>query len=874
MKPVLYLSTETTFSHNGLGTLSDCTSCIVTEERNGIYDLEMDYPVSGAHFSEVENGSLIKAVPSDGATPQIFEVYEITKPMNGICTVLANHISYRLSFIPCKPFSASSAGQAMASFAPNAAESCPFTFWTNLGTVANYSQTAPASIRSRLGGTEGSILDVYGGEFEFDNFTVKLHRSRGSDNGVTLRYGKNLTDLTDTESMEDVANGAFPFWEGVVRDDSGNETDVLVTLPEFVIHADGSESPYRRTIPLDLSGEWQDPPTVEQLRTRATAYVNANMKGLPKSNIKVSFVALWQTEEYKNVAALERVKLCDTVTVHHERLGISTSTKVVKTVYNVLLEKYDSIELGEVKANFASSLVSVAGSAQEANAAAGNALSAASGASYAAGYAYNAATAASSTANAAASTAQGAVNTANAANDKATLAGNTANKAAQRVEVAMEQTQTALDRANAAVAEAEQASQTAQSIAGDIDNRIQQKIDNATDLITGGQGGFIIIGRNANGEPEEIFIMDTDDTSTATNVIRMNKNGIGFSTNGVGGPYRNAWTIDGNLSADYITAGTLDAALVNVTHLNAGSIAAGTIDASQIAVVNLDASNITTGTLNAANVGIINLSAGSITAGTLDASRVNVVNLNANNITAGAIDASVIGVTNLNASNINTGVLNVRNSTTGYYTKIDTGTGKLEWNAANSSMDSNGTLQGKNVKLTGEFSNQLISALDGSVYSEVSINGGGVSWSRGNGSDAYALIWGANDLGEKELFVESDTTVRLSAGRLTGSESYVKVKKGKLPECGGDGYILGTQTVYGIPFINGLFARGPYHSGEEIPDLDLSGATRTLFANAGINMVIKDGIVKSCSTGKIRTSGSFTVSGTTYYIRDGLICSS
>ena len=182
MIPVLFAENETNFTASeGLGALSDAISCHVIEERNGQYVLEMVYPLSGKRYSDIKHERIIYAVPSDGTTAQPFRIYKISKPLNGRITVMASHISYQLNKTPCGPFTASNAPQALHGLKTHALEPCPFTFWTDKSTQANYKQETPAGIRERLGGVEGSILDTYGGEYEWDGYTVKLHNNRGAD---------------------------------------------------------------------------------------------------------------------------------------------------------------------------------------------------------------------------------------------------------------------------------------------------------------------------------------------------------------------------------------------------------------------------------------------------------------------------------------------------------------------------------------------------------------------------------------------------------------------------------------------------------------------------------------------------------------------
>lgn len=354
MKPILFAKTATTFTTNGLGRLN-FISCTVTEERNGQYILEGTIAEDELHASSLEMGSIIVAKPNQTSALQAFRVHKLVKPINGIYEIAAQHISYQLSFIPTMPFSITAASTAcnstLQALKSNAAESCPFTFWTNVTTVSSYKQTAPASIRSRLGGVEGSVLDQFGGEYEWDNYTVKLHSARGVQTpSVTLRYGKNITDLNQEEEINNVITGVCPYW---MDSEGGN----VVTLPEKTVDSSTASSyPFKRTVPLDLSSDWEEAPTQAQLRARAQAYVNSSGIGIPKVNIKVSFVNLADTEEYKDVAALQAVSLCDYVAVQFEKLGISTQAKVVKTVYNVLLDRYDSIEVGSLRSSLAGTI--------------------------------------------------------------------------------------------------------------------------------------------------------------------------------------------------------------------------------------------------------------------------------------------------------------------------------------------------------------------------------------------------------------------------------------------------------------------------------------------------------------------------------------
>lgn len=347
MIPILFPSTATEWTTQGLGSLSDALGCTVTEERNGVFELEMQYPISGVHFEEIKNRCIILAIPSPYRSPQPFRIYRITKPLNGICTVYAQHISYDLSGVPLNPFTASSAQEAMAGLQSNAEGENPFTFWTDKSTTANFSVDVPSSTRSVLGGQTGSILDVYGGEYEWDKYTVKLHGQRGQDNGVVIRYGKNLTDIEQDRNSSNVATGIYPYWKG--------SDDTLVTCEPKVVPAPGTYD-FTRVVPVDFSQDFEEQPTPQQLQERAEQYVQANNIGVPTVSLSVSFVQLEQTEEYKDLALLEKCDLCDTVTVQFERLGVDSKAEIVKIVTDVLLERYESVEIGSIRANIAGTI--------------------------------------------------------------------------------------------------------------------------------------------------------------------------------------------------------------------------------------------------------------------------------------------------------------------------------------------------------------------------------------------------------------------------------------------------------------------------------------------------------------------------------------
>lgn len=356
MTPRLY-DGSTGFTGNGIGALPDCVSCTVTEQRNGSFELALEYPVDGLHYESLRQRALVRAKPNPFAEEQYFRIYKISRPMNGIVAVYARHISYDLSGVPVDPCSANRVSTALVALQSAAAVPCDFTLWTDKNTQADFAVTEPRSMRSALGGAEGSILEVYGGEFEWDNTTVKLHGSRGQDRGVSIRYGKNLLDVKQEENCAELYTGIYPYYT--------DSEDAITQLPEKIVNAPGTYD-FTRVLTVDLSAEFEDTPSADALREAAEKYIESNRIGVPTVNLTVSFAHLEQTEEYKSLALLERVGLCDTVHVRFDRLGVQADAKVITTTYNVLRDRYDSVELGDAKATLADTVSGIAQDTQQA----------------------------------------------------------------------------------------------------------------------------------------------------------------------------------------------------------------------------------------------------------------------------------------------------------------------------------------------------------------------------------------------------------------------------------------------------------------------------------------------------------------------------
>lgn len=351
MKPILYSDTETVFDTNGLGMLSDAISANVSQVLNGMYELTLKYPVGGIHSELIEDRSIIVTKPDPISTPQPFRVYRIIPSSNGVIKVYARHIAYDTMGIPVSPFEATGPADAMEQLKRHTAVDCPFTFYTDKSLASDFKVETPKEIWNVLGGSRGSLLDIYGGEYEFDRYSIYLRTKRGTDRGVTIRYGKNLKTLEQDRNCAECYTGVYPYWLS-----SDEENRVLVQLPEKVIHADGDFN-YTRILDLDLSMEWEEAPTEEQLRGRAKKYIADNKIGVPDVSWTITFAALEQSEEYKGLNLLESIYLGDTVSVIFPVLHIDVSARAVETDFDSILERYNSVTLGKVKSSLTSTLV-------------------------------------------------------------------------------------------------------------------------------------------------------------------------------------------------------------------------------------------------------------------------------------------------------------------------------------------------------------------------------------------------------------------------------------------------------------------------------------------------------------------------------------
>lgn len=356
MIPVLYSANESDFSTNGIGILADAITCEVTEERNGIFEVTLEYPADGKLAGHISEDCIIKAKPNDTDDPQLFRLHHSSKPLKGVITWKGEHISYELNANPIPPMEIENENGAdvIGHILESATIPHRFTAWSDITRRNNTSFKTPISARKAFGGTSGSVLDIWGGEFKYNNFVVELHEERGQDKGIEIRYGKNLLDARMEKSISDVATMIFPYCTYNRENGEGTEEAVL-TLPEKTIDTPGIGTYAReRCIPVDFTNDFMEGQeiTEEALRQIATDYANSGIEK-PKINITASFASLWKCRDYQNIASLEKVGLCDTVTVLIEKLGIAVKAKVVKYTYDSLKEQFIKIEIGEVKTNLA-----------------------------------------------------------------------------------------------------------------------------------------------------------------------------------------------------------------------------------------------------------------------------------------------------------------------------------------------------------------------------------------------------------------------------------------------------------------------------------------------------------------------------------------
>lgn len=342
MIPKIFENNISASNQRLIAYLPDCISCTVTEERNSVFECYMTYPVNGNCFNEIQRERVLLVKANHSMEEQFFRIYRITKPLNGIVSVYAQHISYDLSNIPVMPFSYKNT--SITTILDKLFENSGFTYQTNYSSAKKFTVTEPKSIRACLGGEDGSILSAWHGEFTFDNFTVKFQTARGTNRGVSIEYGKNLTDIEHDVDNSEAYTHLLPY---AINDNT------VITLDEKTLAISDTEFSRIKTFIVDLSEQFDDDVEITKanLKTVAQRYISENLVGTAIPSITVSFEPF--TSEGN---LLDRVDLCDTVTVRYPVYNIEGTAKVTSTIYNTLLERYESITLGELKSSMADTL--------------------------------------------------------------------------------------------------------------------------------------------------------------------------------------------------------------------------------------------------------------------------------------------------------------------------------------------------------------------------------------------------------------------------------------------------------------------------------------------------------------------------------------
>lgn len=370
MRPILYNANETAFETYGLGEI-DAIKAQATRERNGNYTLYIEYPASGPLAGTFKNDMRIKSDAGLRTKNQTFFISRIVKDSTGILKIYAKHISHLTETMAIRnnTNATGTAQAALAIWALNALGGIRFDTWSDIDLTSKTSWNIAdfKTARDVLGGVSGSILDVWGGEYEFDNTVIRLHKQLGRRSPIVLEYGRNILRAEDDQDIEGAYTSVYPYATYTPENQGTGEggatsQQVTVELPEKYV-----DGPYiglyneRRVLIVDFSSNFKDKevPTIDKLRRLAKEYAINNRLGLPKINTKIEYVDLSKTLDYKLTQILEEAELCDIVPVYYPQIGLtSEDAKLTTIVYDVLLEQNDSVEVGVIGDGFKSSMTS------------------------------------------------------------------------------------------------------------------------------------------------------------------------------------------------------------------------------------------------------------------------------------------------------------------------------------------------------------------------------------------------------------------------------------------------------------------------------------------------------------------------------------
>ncbi|HES3311979.1 TPA: phage tail protein [Streptococcus pyogenes] len=381
MIPVLYEAKETKFRTFGLGEIADAYEVKATRERNGNYSLYIKYPLDGVFASVFKEEMKIKSDAGRRTKWQTFEINRVLRNSKDHIEIFARHISMRTQDIALKPFvngASVGAESALEIWKKNLVGDDKFDVKSDILTLGSFSWEADkiGNARGALGGVAGSILDVYGGEYEFDNRTIILRKQMGRKAPTVLEYGRNIVSVEEERLLDGNYTSIYPYVRYTPQPKPQEEApgkphvgehkqpeEQLVTLPEFIL--DGqylSLYAQRRIQMVDLSSHFNDDknkkePTVEEIRKLAQKYLKDNNVGAPKVSIEVDYIDLSQTLDYQDFRVMEEVELCDIVPLYYPKFGITTeSEKVVEIVYDVYTDSNHTIKLGTIGQSISKSL--------------------------------------------------------------------------------------------------------------------------------------------------------------------------------------------------------------------------------------------------------------------------------------------------------------------------------------------------------------------------------------------------------------------------------------------------------------------------------------------------------------------------------------
>lgn len=361
MIPILYKSTETEFKSLGLGLLTDCIEPTVEETRNGIFEFRMQYPINSVMAKEIKEDRIIKASAgfkfNNPATYQLFIIKKVTHRMNSAkLTIHAEHVSYLAFNYPLRPevkIKDSDGLSALKQWKDSIIVNNPFRVWSDINTISSTTWTIDnvENARYALAGRAGSILQMWNGEFEFDNFNINLWERRGVDSQAYIAYSRNLLNLEQEKSILKTVTSIYPY---AVYEDVQSKEKTIITIPEMYVDSEHVDKYARRNIlPVNFSPEGATTDdkkiTPEQLRKKAKRYIETNKVGVPKINIKIDFIDLRKQLNGKDLDLLEQINLCDRIPVFYQELGINSIAKVTRIVWDVWNEKYITIELGDMR---------------------------------------------------------------------------------------------------------------------------------------------------------------------------------------------------------------------------------------------------------------------------------------------------------------------------------------------------------------------------------------------------------------------------------------------------------------------------------------------------------------------------------------------